>query len=74
MSTQQRATLDKTFDDCLANFMIKGAIGLTAGLAISLLFKRKAFPIVGSLGFGLGIAQNQCQSNYDKITNELNKQ
>ena len=69
----EKPTLNKTFDDCLANFLVKGGLGFTAGIALSLFFKRKAFPIAGSTGFGLGIAQNQCQSNYDKITYELHK-
>ncbi len=64
-------SLDKTFDDCLANFMVKGGLGLISGITLSLFFKRKMVPIAGCTGFGLGVAQNQCQTKFDGITYNL---
>lgn len=67
----QAVSLDKTFDQCLANMVVKSALGLGIGLAGSVFFKRKQLLIGLTTGIGSGMAYQQCQTNFDVINRQL---
>ncbi|KAJ3040281.1 hypothetical protein HK097_002594 [Rhizophlyctis rosea] len=57
--------LSRKWDKCLANHAIKGAVGLSVGIGLSFLFfRRRAWPIGLSTGFGLGMAYDECTKSF----------
>ncbi|KAI5475531.1 DUF543-domain-containing protein [Pseudohyphozyma bogoriensis] len=49
-------------DLCLSNAVVKGSIGLGAGIVASaILFRRRPWPVLMGLGFGLGQGYSDCE-------------
>ena len=58
--------LAQKWDKTLESFIVKSGMGLGIGLAASLLlFRRRAWPIAGSLGFAWGIAYEESKQAFD---------
>jgi len=62
--------LNERWDTCLSNGIIRAGMGLGVGIVGSVLFfKRRAWPVYLSTGFGLGVAYAEC----DALFKESNK-
>ncbi|KAH9968191.1 hypothetical protein BC827DRAFT_1170919 [Russula dissimulans] len=54
------------YDRCLADLIVKSGIGLSVGVVASvLLFRRRAWPIALSTGFGAGAAYADCDRSFN---------
>ncbi|KAL1915861.1 uncharacterized protein VTP21DRAFT_6249 [Calcarisporiella thermophila] len=62
------------WDRCLSNLIVKSGIGLGTGVVLSvLLFKRRAWPVMMSTGFGMGYAYSDCQIFLNAQANKSSK-
>ncbi|KAJ3379985.1 hypothetical protein HDU92_006255 [Lobulomyces angularis] len=53
--------LNRKYDKCISDTVIKAGLGLSFGIGLSFLFfKRKAWPVALSVGFGTGMAYDAC--------------
>jgi len=58
--------LGQKTDLCLSNAIVKTGMGLSVGvLASVVLFRRRAFPVWLTTGFGLGSAYTDCQITFN---------
>ncbi|KXS12545.1 DUF543-domain-containing protein, partial [Gonapodya prolifera JEL478] len=58
--------ISRKYDRCLSNLFIKGGIGLSAGVVLSVVFFRKrTWPIPLSTGIGLGISFSECERQFN---------
>ncbi|KAF9583601.1 hypothetical protein BGW38_009077 [Lunasporangiospora selenospora] len=58
--------LNRKWDECISNVIVKSGIGLSVGIVASaLVFKKRSWPIAVSTGLGLGYATSQCQANFN---------
>jgi Domain of unknown function (DUF543) len=54
---QDKELLARKYDKCLSNLLLKSGTGFTIGIGLSfLLFRRSAWPIALTTGFGAGMA------------------
>ncbi|CAG8648420.1 6418_t:CDS:2 [Funneliformis caledonium] len=64
--TSSEDILNKKWDLCLSNLLVKSGIGLSVGIVASaLIFKKKSWPIAMSTGFGIGVAYADCQRTFN---------
>ncbi|EKM57072.1 uncharacterized protein PHACADRAFT_119257 [Phanerochaete carnosa HHB-10118-sp] len=54
------------YDRCLADLLVKAGVGFSVGIVASvILFKRRAWPIALSTGFGAGAAYADCDRSFN---------
>ncbi|KAI0292872.1 DUF543-domain-containing protein [Russula brevipes] len=54
------------YDRCLADLLVKSGIGFSVGVVASvILFRRRAWPIALSTGFGAGAAYADCDRSFN---------
>lgn len=54
------------YDRCLADLLVKSGVGFSVGVIASvILFKRRAWPIALSTGFGAGAAYADCDRSFN---------
>jgi len=54
------------YDRCLADLLVKSGIGFSVGVIASvILFRRRAWPIALSTGFGAGAAYADCDRSFN---------
>ncbi|GJE93396.1 DUF543-domain-containing protein [Phanerochaete sordida] len=54
------------YDRCLADLLVKSGVGFSVGVIASVvLFKRRAWPIALSTGFGAGAAYADCDRSFN---------
>ncbi|KAI0998396.1 hypothetical protein K3495_g9799 [Podosphaera aphanis] len=59
------ALLNEKWDRCLSSLLIRSSVGLSFGVVFSfLLFKRRAWPALVGLGFGVGRAYEECNIRF----------
>jgi inner membrane organizing system protein 1 len=62
---QYNTDLEKQWDQCLSNLVVKSALGAGFGIVFSvLLFKRRAWPATIGLGFGAGRGYAECDREF----------
>ncbi|KAF8491853.1 DUF543-domain-containing protein [Russula emetica] len=58
--------VNQKYDRCLADLLVKSGIGFSAGVVASvILFRRRAWPIALSTGFGAGAAYADCDRSFN---------
>ncbi|KAF5314215.1 hypothetical protein D9758_005322 [Tetrapyrgos nigripes] len=58
--------LSQKYDRCLADFLVKAGVGASVGVVASvILFKRRAWPVALSTGFGAGAAYADCDRSFN---------
>ncbi|KAI9509538.1 DUF543-domain-containing protein [Russula earlei] len=54
------------YDRCLADLIVKSGVGFSVGVVASvILFRRRAWPIALSTGFGAGAAYADCDRSFN---------
>ncbi|KAF7986060.1 hypothetical protein HWV62_41442 [Athelia sp. TMB] len=69
-STKQPASsenvVSQKYDRCVADLLVKAGVGFSVGVVASvILFRRRAWPIGLSTGFGLGAAYADCDRSFN---------
>nr|XP_044248510.1 MICOS complex subunit mic10 [Drosophila takahashii] len=60
--------IGKRWDRCVSDTLVKGCGGLFIGSAVSLLFfKRRAWPSLVGVGFGIGAAYKTCEKEINSL-------
>ncbi|KZP17377.1 DUF543-domain-containing protein [Athelia psychrophila] len=58
--------VSQKYDRCLADLLVKAGVGFSVGVVASvILFRRRAWPIGLSTGFGLGAAYADCDRSFN---------
>ncbi|KAH9974008.1 DUF543-domain-containing protein [Lactifluus volemus] len=54
------------YDRCLADLLVKSGIGFSVGVVASvILFRRRAWPVALTTGFGAGVAYADCDRTFN---------
>ncbi|PCH36832.1 DUF543-domain-containing protein [Wolfiporia cocos MD-104 SS10] len=64
--TSSENIVAQKYDRCLADLLVKSGVGFSAGVIASVvLFRRRAWPIALSTGFGMGAAYADCDRSFN---------
>ncbi|KAH8997912.1 hypothetical protein EDB92DRAFT_1941577 [Lactarius akahatsu] len=64
--TSSEDIVAQKYDRCLADLLVKSGIGFSVGVVASvILFRRRAWPIALSTGFGAGAAYADCDRSFN---------
>jgi len=64
--TSSENIVSQKYDRCLADLLVKAGVGFSVGVIASVvLFRRRAWPVGLSTGFGLGAAYADCDRSFN---------
>jgi len=64
--TSSENIVSQKYDRCLADLVVKAGVGFSAGIVLSvILFRRRAWPVGLTTGFGLGAAYADCDRSFN---------
>ncbi|KAI0786942.1 hypothetical protein C8Q75DRAFT_770149 [Abortiporus biennis] len=64
--TSSENIVAQKYDRCLADLLVKAGVGFSVGVVASvILFRRRAWPIALSTGFGAGAAYADCDRSFN---------
>ncbi|KII91635.1 hypothetical protein PLICRDRAFT_38444 [Plicaturopsis crispa FD-325 SS-3] len=64
--TSSENIVAQKYDRCLADLLVKSGVGFSVGVVASvILFRRRAWPIALSTGFGAGAAYADCDRSFN---------
>ncbi|KAH8829240.1 hypothetical protein DL96DRAFT_1708392 [Flagelloscypha sp. PMI_526] len=66
MSKTSEDVIGQKYDRCIADLLVKSGVGFGVGVVASvILFRRRAWPVALSTGFGAGAAYADCDRSFN---------